>query len=77
MEKNTYKVVISLTEPLDTLFDDRILTVESYNAMEAHKEVYFKEINDGEDIKEIRTSKGVVVYSSGGFIDPYLSDDLA
>ena len=77
MEKNTYKVIISLADPLDTLFDDRTLTVESSNAMEAHKEVYFKEINDGEDIKEIRTSKGVVVYSSGGFIDPYLSDDLS
>ena len=76
MEKNTYRVVISLTDPLDTIFDDRVLTVESSSAMEAHKEIYFKEITTGEDIKEIRTEDGEVVYDAGGFIDPYLSDGL-
>jgi len=48
----------------------RKITVNSSRAMIAHKDVYFRDVEDGEDITEIQDDTGLIVYSiSDGFTE--------
>ena len=69
MCNDTYEVVVE-----NSMFVTRTITVEDVGAMEAHKNIYLKELADDEEIKLIRNSDGDVVYGASGFSDPYLSD---